>query len=1477
MGYNEAFGLRLASFVAGEIVDDDEATFEVRGYNGTWHVIPAAFYVLEHQTGTVHLVSKDSAGNIHNLTQYSQFDASYTRYDPVTLSSTPHVHEAQTVDYLGFAPEFGDARTGKANLASYQSLYVKSLSIGKVLKSDNYVPDTSGWRMRRTGDLEANNIIARGTIYASAGQIAHWDIGVVDAYTLSADSGKVKLNAQTPSISLGAAVVGYMTTGSIGFWVGKHSGAWKFHLGDPANDVLYWDGSHLYDSGNMIGGTVGGLTDGWKVKAGYIESKNANVRIDANSQYIGIGNPAPTSYGNTVGAWMGYNSGAKLSLYSDGNNYFQWNGSVLTWKGANTTLDASGNLTATSATLSGTITASAGAIGGWTIGASTLTGGNAVLNSTGHLTLGTSNDIVRLDATDSTYRLWIGNATAASATFRVTKGGALTASSAVISGSITATAGEISGNLLVTGTLQSSASANTGYKLSSTGLRTWNSSNTQTAQILADGSGWLGASTTFAWTTAGALTLGGFSAGADYLRDAADTFGLASTVTVGDDVRFWAGAAFASRASAPLQIYESGYIFAKDIVLAKGQLSGASGATGYGYAVGDPLLLLHFDGAKPFETDYFGSLIGHKGQAGTYTWGGTQGKGAFRPGKFNKALQIAEATTNLIANPSWETNQTGWSVLSGTFATNSRVTTNSYFGSYSNKLVNSSGSNAILSHSWTANASISTISIWVYREAGAGAITLYLQENFAPFTAIASVAASATTGVWQRLVVSGATTSTSSYRLRVDVATGVTCYLDGAQAEGKSSVTPYCDGSLGLSAPTGTASESGVAVNGHSWSGTNHASTSSRTASVLSYPASGNINLAQGTILLWYYNTGSSGNFAKLFGARIDANNYLNINATASGTFTPYADSASGGVSAGTSSGAATASIGWNLIAVTWTAGALSLSLNGVLSGATANYVIPAGTLSTMEIGSFNGANFANTLIDEVCVLDHVLSLNEIKSIYYSEAPLMIGVSNQEFRLSGPGLGDVFGNANGLFGRDADGKPSFGIINGTVNATTWGGASETFTSGDTIFGSNLSGYGNMLFDTSDTGIYIRVGITKKFQVAWDVLKYGSDVSAAATTALAIFNSNQTYNFESVETSDLLIGDNSSSKANILWDKSAGQLKLRSGTTTTLYLDTAGSLNFGSGNQKLDANGLTIAIDESFSLSRAISWKDGADVVTSLWMEGSLALGYEDLHIDVASPASRDANIRLTATPGSGAADASIVLNAGGTTYTFSALQSAVFNQGGIDTSILEFHNTDVGHGMTGIANTKAFGVFGKVDGSAGGLEIAGLRDADAAAGNALRLRGYLGETADTTKSTSGNGVISVSGSVKSGTSATTVGANGNVFAVLNHNTTVAIVDAEGDLHLDASSNPNAWDDYDDIALIESYRTLTAGPDFRHRLALNIEEHVNILARTRVITLNADGHHFASVKGLFGLGFDAMRQIDKRLRAVEAALGCRTES
>lgn len=70
--------------------------------------------------------------------------------------------------------------------------------------------------------------------------------------------------------------------------------------------------------------------------------------------------------------------------------------------------------------------------------------------------------------------------------------------------------------------------------------------------------------------TATTGSIGGFSIGTDYIRDASNSMGLASTITGGDDVRFWAGNTFANRAIAPFNVTESGLVTANNIVITGG-------------------------------------------------------------------------------------------------------------------------------------------------------------------------------------------------------------------------------------------------------------------------------------------------------------------------------------------------------------------------------------------------------------------------------------------------------------------------------------------------------------------------------------------------------------------------------------------------------------------------------------------------------------------------------------------------------------------------------------------------------------------------------------------------------------------------------------------------------------------------------------------------------------------------------------------
>lgn len=85
--------------------------------------------------------------------------------------------------------------------------------------------------------------------------------------------------------------------------------------------------------------------------------------------------------------------------------------------------------------VSGNIQAVTGNIGGFAIGATTISTSNITLDSYNQrITLGSGESVVVLDANDLTYRMWVGSATAALAPFSVTGAGAISATSGTIGG-----------------------------------------------------------------------------------------------------------------------------------------------------------------------------------------------------------------------------------------------------------------------------------------------------------------------------------------------------------------------------------------------------------------------------------------------------------------------------------------------------------------------------------------------------------------------------------------------------------------------------------------------------------------------------------------------------------------------------------------------------------------------------------------------------------------------------------------------------------------------------------------------------------------------------------------------------------------------------------------------------------------------------------------------------------------------------------
>ncbi len=475
------------------------------------------------------------------------------------------------------------------------------------------------------------------------------------------------------------------------------------------------------------------------------------------------------------------------------------------------------------------------------------------------------------------------------------------------------------------------------------------------------------------------------------------------------------------------------------------------------------LLLAHFDGRAPYETNYTGEPNGHMGQIATVTGGLI-----FRPGKFYKATQIAEYGVNLVTNPSFETNTTSWSAYNS--ATISRSATQALYGGYSLACVTgASGRGAQITVTGLTASASHTVSCWAYCDA-ATTVSIAVTDNIDKDSGTTSLAIPAAT--WTRVTKTFTTDSHTSVIVRITATNTTAFYIDAVQLEAKAYATAYIDGSLGGYDASGVWYASG---NGHSWTGTAHASTSVRSEGRMTYGAAGNFSLLTGTLSCWVY-FDAAGISRTIFTGDTTGNLAVAATSTAIevsrrnvGTVLSVAQSWAAGT--------------WYHIAVTWEGRAVVAYVNGVAVGsATAggDFVAPAN----MYVGrAANDTSTLNGLLDDLCILDRVLPAAEIRSIYESNAPVFAETSTFSFRPTPKGL--IWADDNGLWMRDSAGNPVLGIYGGEAATKSWAGF--TLAAGDIAFGRNAVGSSAIWWDQSagKFGFYGAGSGTAQVEIATD--------------------------------------------------------------------------------------------------------------------------------------------------------------------------------------------------------------------------------------------------------------------------------------------------------------------------------------------------------------------------------------------------------
>ena len=111
-------------------------------------------------------------------------------------------------------------------------------------QSPDFETGVAGWRFSKDGSLEANDITARGTVYATAGEIGGWTLAA--GYL---DSSGVRLDAANKAIYLG----GTAWEGT-GIQLEYNAGTPRMYVGNGADKYLRWDGAVLTLSGAVVTG-----------------------------------------------------------------------------------------------------------------------------------------------------------------------------------------------------------------------------------------------------------------------------------------------------------------------------------------------------------------------------------------------------------------------------------------------------------------------------------------------------------------------------------------------------------------------------------------------------------------------------------------------------------------------------------------------------------------------------------------------------------------------------------------------------------------------------------------------------------------------------------------------------------------------------------------------------------------------------------------------------------------------------------------------------------------------------------------------------------------------------------------------------------------------------------------------------------------------------------------------------------------------
>ena len=197
------------------------------------------------------------------------------------------------------------------------------------------------------------------------------------------------------------------------------------------------------------------------------------------------------------------------------------------------------------------------------------------------------------------------------------------------------------------------------------------------------------------------------------------------------------------------------------------------------------------------------------------------------------------------------------------------------------------------------------------------------------------------------------------------------------------------------------------------------------------------------------------------------------------------------------------------------------------------------------------------------------------------------------------------------------------------------------------------------------------------------------------------------------------------------------------------------------------------------------------------------------------------------------------------------------------------------HGVTtDFGETDSFAHFRKQYATGGGLSIqaATAGGGGGATESAIAMIGYVTAN-ETTKTTAGTAGVYITVGKISGAGGGANDSNSNLLAVRDWTNTRFILDSDGDSHQDVGTAWTNFDDFNDLAVIDSLAFNVSRKDnqIRERFLESLEYHRDKLESLGLVTFNENGHHFVNMSKLTMLLTGALRQMGHRLDSIERKL------